>query len=74
MFCIQKGDRYIFVNLDILKKSQHNKPISSKIEAWLTFLSSDNIEDIIRLIEECPEFKLLYHDIYGMLELKDKIF
>ena len=56
--------KYIFINLDIFKKAQHNKPISNKTEAWLTFLSSDKPEDIIRLIEECPEFKPLYEDIY----------
>ncbi len=60
--------KYIFINLDIFKKAQHNKPISNKTEAWLTFLSSDTPEDIIRLIEECPDFKPLYQDIYEICQ------
>lgn len=65
--------KYAFINLDIFQKSQHNKPISSKLEAWLMFLSSDRVEDIIRLIEECPEFKPLYHDIYEMCQNVEEI-
>lgn len=60
--------KYVFINLDIFLKSQHNKPISNDTEAWLTFLSSDDTDDIIRLIEEHPEFKPLYQDIYEMCQ------
>ena len=65
--------KYVFINLDIFQKSHHNKPISSKLESWLTFLSSDRIEDKIGLIEECPEFKPLYHDIYEMCQNVEEI-
>lgn len=60
--------KYVFINLDIFLKSQHNKPISNDTDAWLTFLSSDDTEDIIRLINEHPEFKSLYQDIYEMCQ------
>lgn len=60
--------KYIFINLDIFKKAQHNKPISNKTAALFTFLSSDTPEDIIRLIEECPDFKPLYQDIYEICQ------
>ena len=48
--------RYVFVSLDIFINMLHNKGITSKLEAWLTFLASDVPEDIIMLVEEYPEF------------------
>ena len=33
----------------------------------------EKVEDIIRLIEECPEFKPLYHDIYEMCQNVEEI-
>lgn len=34
------------------------------MDAWLLFFSSDNPDDIIRLIEEYPEFKAMYEQAY----------
>ena len=51
--------RYVFVSLDIFINMLHNKGITSKLEAWLTFLASDVPEDIIMLVEEYPEFKVM---------------
>lgn len=59
--------KYIFIPLDIFKEISHNKP-KSKIDAWLTFLSSDEVEDILYLIEHYPEFKPLYETLYIMCQ------
>ena len=36
------------------------------MDAWLTFLSTDEPEQIIRLITEYPEFKAMYEHVYNM--------
>ena len=36
------------------------------MEAWLIFLSSDNPEVIVQLIEEYPGFRKLYEDVYDL--------
>ncbi len=56
--------KYIFIPLDIFSKSIHN--VDNKFNAWLTFLSSDKVEDIINLTECYPEFKTMYETIYNM--------
>ena len=63
--------KYLFIPLDIFKKSFHNKAvtgktITSKTDAWLTFLCMDSPEDIIRLITDYPEFKPMYEDLYDL--------
>ena len=58
--------KFLFIPLDIFKKIQHNKPISSKLDAWLLFFSSDDPEDIIQLINEYPEFQAMYEQAYQM--------
>lgn len=59
---------YIFVSLDNFRKIQHNENgnIKNELEAWLTFLSVDEPEMIIRLIKKYPKFKLLYREVYEM--------
>lgn len=57
---------YVLIPLDIFRKSHHNRSISDKLEAWLTFLSMDDPESIVRLISTYPEFKELYEDIYTL--------
>ena len=44
----------------------HNKGINNKLDAWLTFLSSDAPEDIIALIDKYPDFKKMYDEVYTM--------
>ncbi len=56
--------KYIFIPLDIFKKNRYNKTIQNRLEAWLTFFSEDNPEQIVELIEAYPEFKFIYEDIY----------
>lgn len=58
--------KFLFIPLDIFKKIQHNKTISSKLDAWLLFFSSDDPEDIIQLINEYPEFQAMYEQAYQM--------
>ncbi len=58
--------KYLFIPLDIFRKTSHNKPIQNKIDAWLTFLSKDEPEDIIKLLEAYPEFKAMYEDVYNL--------
>ena len=52
--------KFLFVALDIFRKNPHNKIINTKLDAWLLFLSSDDPEDILRLISEYPEFRAMY--------------
>ena len=58
--------KFLFVALDIFRKNQHNKIINTKLDAWLLFLSSDDQEDILRLISEYPEFRAMYEQAYAM--------
>ncbi len=51
----------IYVSLDIFHAVVHN--ISNPLEAWLTFLSSDDPEQIVRLVNAFPEFLDCYQDI-----------
>jgi len=57
---------YYFVPLDIFRKNIQNKGIQTKLDAWLTFLTSDDPEMIMELIKTFPEFKPLYEDIYEL--------
>lgn len=56
--------KYLFVPLDIFLKIQDNKIIRNKLDAWLLFFASDAPDDIIRLIEEYPEFQAMYEQAY----------
>ena len=60
--------KYFFVPLDIFREKVQNKLISidNKLEAWLSFLSADDPETIITIIQKYPEFKPLYKDMYKM--------
>lgn len=57
---------YILIPLDIFKENTHNKPIETELDAWLTFLSFDDPEKMIELIEAYPEFKILYEEVYQL--------
>lgn len=56
--------KYLLIPLDIYAKSQQNKNIDGKREAWLTLLSSDDPEMIVKLIEKYPEFCAIYEEGY----------
>ncbi len=58
--------KYLFVPLDIFREIQHNKNmrIEGRLEAWLAFLCMDEPEAIIALIENYPDFKAMYEQVY----------
>ena len=58
--------KYILISLDIFRECKHNKDIKDELDAWLSFLCFDEPEEIIRLIEAYPEFKVMYEEIYQM--------
>ena len=45
----------------------------TEVEAWLTFLSSDNPERIISLISEYPEFKPMYEEVYELCRNTEEV-
>ena len=52
--------------LDIFREIQHNKHIriENRLEAWLVFLSMDEPEAVISVIEKYSDFKAMYGQIY----------
>ncbi len=60
--------KYVFLPLDIFRESMHNKGITDKLGAWLTFLSMDSPEVIVELIEKYPEFRAMYEHIYNICQ------
>lgn len=55
---------FVFVALDIFRNRPQYRDIKERLEGWLTFLISDEPEDIVRLIEKYPDFKEMYEQIY----------
>ncbi|MDD6332127.1 MAG: hypothetical protein PUA59_06790 [Clostridium sp.] len=51
---------------DIFKNCPQTKGITNRLDAWLTFLSTDDPDSIVALITQYPDFKDLYTDIYGL--------
>ena len=64
---------FLFVSLDTMKKIYENNGIRNKLEAWLIFLSDDNPETIIRLIEEYPEFREMYEEVCDLCLNTEKV-
>jgi DNA repair exonuclease SbcCD ATPase subunit len=58
--------KYLFIPLDIFKKTHHNKTINNKLDAWLTFFSTDEPDEMIRLLEAYPEFRKMYEEVYEL--------
>lgn len=65
--------KYIFIPLDIFRKTRHNKNIDNKMDARLTFFSTDDPEEIVKLITAYPEFKPLYEDVYQLCLNTEKV-
>ncbi|XCP85713.1 PD-(D/E)XK nuclease family transposase [Roseburia hominis] len=55
---------YYFIPLDIFQKCYHNKGIGNKLDAWLAFLCMDNPEIIVSIVEQYPEFRAMYGEVY----------
>ena len=64
---------YVFIPLDIFRGILHNEGIRDKLDAWLTFLSVDEPEMIVRLITEYPQFKVYYEEIYQLCRDTEKV-
>ena len=52
---------YVVIPLDIFRKMHHTE--LSKLEAWLYLISSDEPQDIYRVMEHYPEFKVIYKEL-----------
>lgn len=65
---IEMPQKFVFLSLDIFKKKQQNEnnTIHNKLEAWMTFFCRDEPEMIIKLIEQYPDFKEMYEDVYEL--------
>ena len=50
-----------YISLDTFRSCVHN--IDNKLQAWLTFFSSEEPADILKLITTYPEFRELYQEI-----------
>lgn len=59
---------YVFIALDIFKNTLDNKDILTidKLDAWLTFLSVDDPDTILQLIQAYPAFEHLYREVYEL--------
>lgn len=60
--------KYLFIPLDIFLKSLQYKDIKiqNRLDAWLAFLGSDDPEIIIDIIEQYPDFKEMYQQVYDI--------
>lgn len=58
--------KYLFIPLDIFRKSPQNEGVRNKRDAWLALFSSESPEEIIRLIQQYPEFQEIYKEAYGI--------
>ena len=65
---VKMPQKFIYISLDIFRGKQQNEDgkIHNRLEAWLTFFCRDEPEMILRLIEQYPEFKALYEDVYEL--------
>ena len=64
---------YTYIPLDIFRKYVQNKGIRNKLEAWLAFLSFDEIEMILTIITQYPEFKELYSQLYEICRNMEQV-
>lgn len=60
--------KYVFISLDMFRVIQQNEnkkiAINSRLDAWLAFLSTDDPDVIVEIIDKYPDFKVLYEQIY----------
>lgn len=64
---------FVLIPLDIFFKVRQNTVIRNKLEAWLTFLGSDDPEVIMDLIQQYPYFVSLYEDVYELCRNTEKV-
>lgn len=80
--CSQRSDtglkidllqEFVFIPLDIFGKILHNNGIRDQLDAWLTFLCTDEPERIVKLITEYPQFRKYYEEIYQLCLNTEKV-
>lgn len=54
-------DNISFISLDTFKTEVHN--VSTKRDAWLKFMTEDDPDEIVRFVNQYPEFLPCYHDL-----------
>jgi hypothetical protein len=64
---------YILIPLDIFRQNLYNRGIENQLDAWLAFLSVDDPEWIVKLIQAHPEFKPLYNEVYAICRNTERI-
>jgi uncharacterized small protein (DUF1192 family) len=64
---------FVLIPLDIFFKVRQNTVIRNKLEAWLTFLGSDDPEIIMDLIQQFSYFIPLYEDVYELCRNTEKV-
>jgi hypothetical protein len=65
--------KYIFIPLDVFRERKHNKTIKNDLEAWLTFFSTDNPEEILHLIECYPRFVAMYEEVFSLCANTERV-
>lgn len=65
--------KYLFIPLDIFRKSKHNGDIKDKRDAWLALFSSDEPEIVIELMETYPEFREIYEEGYEICRNVERV-
>ena len=60
-------------NLDIFRDKLYNRGIETPLDAWLAFLSVDDLEWIGRLIQQYPEFISLYEEVYVICKNVERV-
>ena len=64
---------YHFIALDIFRKNIYNKGIQDELDAWLVFLSVEEPEQIIELLEKYPKFRPMYEQVYEMCRSMERV-
>ena len=64
---------YWFVPLDIFREILHNVGIRGPLEAWLTFLGTDDPETIETRINAYPAFRPYYQEIYDLCRNTERV-
>ena len=64
---------YHFIALDIFRKTIYNKGIRDELDAWLVFLSVEEPEQIIELLEKYPKFRPMYEQVYEMCRSTERV-
>jgi hypothetical protein len=57
---------YVYVTLDNFKKQMHNNPIKEELDAWLTLLSTQDLDVIEELVTNFEGFDEIYKEIFQL--------